>query len=84
MGSLTFVRSGFRNSGVKIEVYVDQQPFGTMAGSRGQVVVPVAPGSHHVELRTSHGKSTVGNVTAKSGDTVLTVTMSLMGTPQIQ
>ncbi len=66
MGSLTFVRSGLKNWGIKIDVYVDGKPFGTM-GMRGQVVVPVTPGSHHVELRTETGKSTVGNVSVKSG-----------------
>ena len=83
MGSLTFVRSGLKNAGLKVHVYVDGKPFGTM-GMRGQVVVPVTPGNHHVELRASDGKATAGSVNATSGNTVLTVTMSAMGTPRIQ
>lgn len=83
MASLTFVRSGFLNSGIRVEVFVDQKPFGTVRG-RTRVVVPVTPGRHHIELRTPQGKSTVGSVQVLRGETVLTVTMSTMGAPRLQ
>jgi hypothetical protein len=83
VGSLTFVRSGFVNSGLRVEVFVDGQPFGTIRG-KGRVVVPVTPGRHHIELRTGQGKSTVGTVEASPGETVLNVTMSTLGSPRFQ
>jgi hypothetical protein len=55
---------------IAVEVLVDGKSYGSMR-MRGQVSVPVSPGNHHVELRTNHGKSTVGNIAASSGDTVL-------------
>jgi hypothetical protein len=81
--SLTFTRSGFVNSGIRIEVFIDQQPFGTLRG-KTPVVVPVTPGRHHIELRTSQRKSTVGTVEVSHGEKVFNVTMSTMGRPRFQ
>jgi hypothetical protein len=83
--SLTFIRSGFINSGIKIAVFVDQQPFGIIKG-KTTVSVPVTPGLHHIELRTADRKprSTVGTVQVSHGDTVITVTMSGRGQPAFQ
>jgi hypothetical protein len=83
MASLTFIRSGTYGRANRIEVFVDQKPFGKVSGNPG-VVVPVTPGSHHIELRTSSGKSTVGTVQASNGNTVFKVTTSTMGSPKFQ
>lgn len=83
MATLTFVRTGLRNGAVPVEVFVDGKPYGTMR-MKGSVAVPVPPGNHHVELRTGQGKSTVGDVTVSPGDTVLTVTLSVMGSPRFE
>jgi hypothetical protein len=69
------------NRAVRVEVHVDGKPFGSIPMT-GHVVVPVTPGSHHIELRTSQGKSTVGTLDAQ-GDKVINVTMSAMGSPRI-
>jgi hypothetical protein len=81
VASLTFIRSGTYGRAVRIEVLVDQKPFGKVRGQPG-VVVPVTPGTHHIELRTSSGKSTVGTIEATQGNAVFEVKMSAMGSPK--
>ena len=83
MVSLTFIRSGTYGRASRIEVFVDQKPFGKVVGNPG-VVVPVTPGSHHIELRSSTGKSTVGTIQASHGDNVFKVTTSAMGSPRFK
>ena len=83
VASLTFVRHGVLNAGMKVAVFVDQQSFGMIRGNTN-VVVPVTPGHHHIELRTNNRrpKSTVGTVEVSHGDIVLSVRISAMGSPQ--
>lgn len=81
VASLTFVRYGMLNAALRVEVFVDQQPFGTIRG-KTRVVVPLAPGAHHVELRTAKGKSTVGTVEVSHGENVLNVAIGAMGSPK--
>lgn len=84
MASLTFIRSGVGGRAIRIEVYVDQKPFGKVVGNPG-LVVPVSPGTHHIELRTSSGKATTGTVQVTQGNTVFKVTLSGMtGSPKMQ
>jgi hypothetical protein len=81
--SLTFVRPKFTGSAVRIEIFVDGQPFGNIR-YKGRVAVPVTPGRHHIELQSSQGKSAVGTIDVSPGDKVLTVTMSAFGAPRFQ
>ena len=83
MVTLTFIRSGTYGRAERVEVFVDQKPFGKVEGKPG-IVIPVTPGSHHVELRTKHGKSTVAAIQAAQGNTNFTVTISAMGSPKFQ
>jgi zinc-ribbon domain len=82
-GTLTFIRPQFRNGAIGVEVYVDGQPFGNLR-MKGRLSVSVAPGDHHIELLTSQGKSGVGSVTTRSGETTLTVSLSVLGAPRIE
>lgn len=81
--ALTFERHGALNAGVKVAVFVDQQPFGMIRGRRN-VVVPVTPGIHHIELRTTgrRPKSTVGTVEVSHNDIVLSVRVNVLGRPE--
>lgn len=81
--TLVFHRPGLGNSAIGLEVFVDGQPYGSLRGLGGKLAVDVAPGNHHVELRTSQGKSGVGTVRVGSGETVVTVKLSMMGSPKI-
>jgi hypothetical protein len=83
MATLTFIRSGLVGRASRVEVFVDQKPFGKVEGSPG-IVIPVTPGSHHVELRWSGGKSTVTSVQVSRGNTVFNVAMSALGSPKLQ
>lgn len=82
VGTLTFVRPSLYSGAIGIDVYVDGQPYGGLR-ALGQLSIPMAPGSHHVELLTSAGKSGVGTISTLSGTTTITVKLSLMGSPQI-
>lgn len=83
LASLTFVRAGLTGRAIRVEVRVDGQPQGAIPMT-GEIVVPVAPGSHHIELSSSYGKSAVGTINARSGDTTIKVKLSPMGTPRIE
>jgi hypothetical protein len=78
--SLTFIRAGSYGRANRIELFVDQEPFGKIVGGIGLEVL-VTPGSHHIELRTNR-KSTVGTIAA-SDDMVFKVTMSATGSPKL-
>jgi hypothetical protein len=82
-GTLTLLRPQFRNGAIGVEVYVDGRPYGSLR-MKGRLSIPIAPGDHHVELRTSQGKSGVGTVTTRSGETMLTVSLSVLGAPRIE
>jgi hypothetical protein len=56
------------------EVLVDGRACGSVAAKR-QIEVPVRPGSHTVEVRTSRTRA-VTNVSATTGKTVINVTLS--------
>jgi hypothetical protein len=56
------------------EVLVDGRVCGSVAAKR-QIEIPVSPGSHTVEVRTSLGAS-VKNVSATTGKTVINVRFS--------
>jgi hypothetical protein len=77
MASLTFIRTGASGRHIPIDVFVDQKPFGKVMGKSG-TVVPVSPGSHHIELR-SNRKSIVGNFEVTQGNKVLKVSMNAIG-----
>ena len=81
IGTITFTRPSLLNGAVGVQVFVDGQPYGKLR-ARGSVVVDVPPGSHHVELATSQGRSGVGTVVSSSGDTQVVVKLSALGTPK--
>ena len=83
MATLTFVRTGFYGRASRVEVFVDQKPFGKVEGKSG-IVVPVTPGSHHIELRNSYGKSTVTTIEASHGNMVFNVAISPLGAPKFE
>jgi hypothetical protein len=82
MATLTFVRPRFVGRAVPIEVFVDQKPYGRVVADPG-VVVPVSPGSHHIELRATNGKATTGTVQVSQGNTVLKVGLSAFNSPKL-
>lgn len=82
-GTLVFTRPGFMNSAVGLEIYVDGKPYGRVRGLGGRLAVPVTPGSHHVELITSQGKSSIGTVQTGRGQTEIQVKISAFGSPQM-
>ncbi|TWP32126.1 zinc-ribbon domain-containing protein [Leekyejoonella antrihumi] len=49
--ALVLTRPSLVGGAVRTEVHVDGRPYGNLS-ARGRVVVPVTPGSHHVEVRT--------------------------------
>lgn len=80
--SLLFSRPSIVNGIVGIEVFVDGQPYGSLR-MRGTVTVPVAPGAHHVEVRTSQGRSKTATVNASNGETVVNVKLNALGFPKV-
>jgi hypothetical protein len=56
------------------EVLVDGRTCGSVAAKK-QIEVPVSPGSHTVEVRTSRARA-VTNVSTVTGKTVVNVTFS--------
>jgi hypothetical protein len=80
-GTLTFIRPSLLNGAIGVEIHVDGQPYGRIR-PKGRVTVPITPGTHHVELVTSQGRSGVGTVAGVSGDTTVTVKLNALGTPK--
>ena len=74
---LRFVRPSFLGGGNPAEVYVDGQPFGRLKRGR-EITVSVTPGARHIEVITGQGRSTVGTVDARPGETTLTVKLSIV------
>jgi hypothetical protein len=60
--------------GMGAEVLVDGKARGSVA-AKSQIEVPVSPGSHTVEVRTSRGRAAT-NVSAATGKTVINVKFS--------
>lgn len=81
--SISFLRSGLKNSAVRVELFVDGRPYGALS-RKNAVTVPVSAGNHHVELKTAQGKSTVGTISASAGNRTFTVTMTYLGKPQME
>ncbi|TWP33002.1 zinc-ribbon domain-containing protein [Leekyejoonella antrihumi] len=81
--ALVFTRPSLARAAVHAEVHVDGYPYGSLR-AHGRIVVPVTPGSHHVEVRTNQGKSGVTTVTVSGGDTELKVGLGLMGSPKFR
>lgn len=79
---LTFVRPSLLGGAIRVEVFVDGAPYGSLR-AKGSLSVPVSPGNHHVELVTGQGKSGVGTVAARGRDTTVTVKVNAMGSPKI-
>lgn len=81
-GTLTFARPSLQSGAIPIEVFVDGKPYGRLK-AMGRLSVPVTPGDHHIEIVTGQGKSSVGTIKSGSGETTVTVKLSLMGSPKI-
>ena len=83
MAMLTFVRAGLTTRLLTVTLIVDQKAYGKVTGKG--VVVPVAPGAHHVELLTmSLLQSTTATIEAKPGDTAIRVLTDFYGVPKIR
>jgi hypothetical protein len=69
---LVFSRPSFVGAAVSLEVYVDGMPYGRLS-PRKSLEIPVAPGSHHVEVINSHGRSGIATIDTAPGATSVKV-----------
>lgn len=69
---------------IGVELFVDGKPYGALK-PRGEMTLPLPPGEHHVEARTSKGKSRTTTVTVTPRGASMTMTLSAMSmTPKFQ